>query len=245
MTLTGENPLLLYGYGAYGHPYDPGFNSNRLSYLERGFIVGIAHIRGGGELGRPWYEDGKWLKKKNTFCDFVASANHLINLKYTKSSKLAIYGASAGGLLIGAVLNMSASLFQVTVADVPFVDAINTMIDPSIPLTVNEYEEWGNPAEKEYFEYMITYSPYDNLKPGAYPHLLVTAGLNDPRVQYWEPAKYVAKLRTLKTDKNALILKTYMEEGHAGASGRYDFLKEVAFEQAFVLHHLGCFSKTS
>lgn len=231
----GSNPMLLEAYGSYGVSSDPTFDSKLLSLLDRGFVYALAHIRGGGELGRQWYDDGKLLLKKNTFLDFVAAAKHLIDKKYTSSKKLAITGASAGGLLMGAVMNMAPELFGAIVAEVPFVDAINTMLDPSLPLTVGEYDEWGNPEKKEFFEYMSTYSPYENVQAKAYPAMMFTAGLNDPRVAYWEPAKIVAKLRTVKTDQNVLLLKTEMEEGHGGASGRYDFLKEIAFNYAFII----------
>jgi oligopeptidase B len=231
----GNNRMLLYGYGSYGASIEPRFQIPRLSLLERGFIFAIAHIRGGGEMGREWYEDGKFLRKKNTFTDFIAAAEHLIGEGYTRPEKLAIMGRSAGGLLMGAVTNMRPDLFRTVIAGVPFVDVINTMLDPSIPLTVIEYEEWGNPNDPVYYEYMKSYSPYDNVQAKAYPHILVTAGLNDPRVQYWEPAKWVAKLRRMKTDNNRLLLKTNMGAGHAGASGRYDYLKEIAFEYAFLL----------
>lgn len=239
MVKDGSNYLMLYGYGSYGHSIEPRFSSHTLSLLDRGFIYAIAHVRGGGELGRWWYEQGKLLHKKNTFTDFIVCAEHLIAEGYTASGRLAIGGGSAGGLLIGAVVNMRPDLFAAAVADVPFVDVINTMADPSIPLTVIEYEEWGNPADKEYYEYMLSYSPYDQVEAKAYPNLLVTAGLNDPRVQYWEPAKWTAKLRSLKTEDNLLILKTNMGAGHMGASGRYDYLEEKAFEYAFILDRLG------
>jgi oligopeptidase B len=189
-------------------------------------------------MGRPWYDNGKLLKKKNTFTDFIACAEHLIKLNYTDNEHLVINGGSAGGLLMGAVANMRPDLFKLVIADVPFVDVINTMSDPSLPLVREEYEEWGNPNDKEYFEYMLSYSPYDNVKAQDYPTMLVTAGLNDPRVSYWEPAKFVAKLRANKTDKNFLLLKTNMDAGHAGASGRYDYLKEIAFEYAFIFKFL-------
>ncbi len=237
--LDGDHPLLLSGYGAYGANNDLGFNANALSLLERGFVVATAHIRGGGEMGRQWYEDGKLLHKKNTFTDFIACAEHLIAQGYTVPPKLVIRGRSAGGLLMGAVTNMRPDLFAGVIAGVPFVDVINTMLDPSIPLTVSEFEEWGNPTDQQFYAYMKSYSPYDNLTAQAYPHLLVTAGLNDPRVQYWEPAKWVAQLRTLKTDQNQLLLKTNMAAGHGGASGRYDYLREIAFEYAFILNILG------
>ncbi len=235
----GRNPLLLYGYGSYGHSYDPVFSANSLSLIDRGFVVAIAHIRGGSELGRAWYEDGKLLRKKNTFTDFIACAEHLIAEGFTSPERLAISGASAGGLLMGAVMNMRPDLFRAVVARVPFVDVINTMTDPTLPLTVIEYEQWGNPDEKEYFKYMRSYSPYDNVEPKAYPNLLLTAGLNDPRVSYWEPAKLAAKLRATKTDGNTLLLKTDTTSGHGGPSGRYDHLDEVAFEYAFLLDVLG------
>jgi oligopeptidase B len=190
-------------------------------------------------MGRPWYEDGKLLQKRNTFTDFIACAEHLVAERYTSPDRLAIQGGSAGGLLMGAVTNMRPDLFNVVVAQVPFVDVINTMLDPSIPLTVIEYEEWGNPNKKEAFDYMLSYSPYDNVEAKAYPNLLITAGLNDPRVAYWEPAKWTAKLRTLKTDDHRLLLRTNMGAGHGGASGRYDYLKEIAFDYAFILDTMG------
>jgi len=239
MTRDGNNPLYLMGYGSYGISMDPYFSSNRLSLLDRGFIYAIAHIRGGGEMGRYWYESGRLLSKKNTFTDFIACGDYLIEQKYTSHQKLVINGGSAGGLLIGAVVNMAPALCYIAVADVPFVDVMNTMLDASIPLTVIEYDEWGNPNEQEYFDYMMTYSPYDNVKAQAYPNMLITAGLNDTRVQYWEPAKWTAKLRANKTDNNRLILKVNMGAGHGGASGRYDYLKEIAFEYAFILDLMG------
>jgi len=239
MIKDGSNPFYLYGYGSYGYSMDPYFSSNRLSLLDRGFIYAMAHVRGGSEMGRWWYEDGKLKHKMNTFTDFIACAEHLIAEKYTSPEKLVISGASAGGLLVGAVVNMRPDLFNVVIADVPFVDAVNTMLDASIPLTVNEYTEWGNPEEKEYYDYMMQYSPYDNVEAKAYPNMLVTAGLNDPRVQYWEPAKWTARLRTLKTDDHLLLLKTNMGAGHGGASGRYDYLKEIALEYAFILDVMG------
>jgi oligopeptidase B len=239
MVKDGNNPLYLYGYGAYGSSMDPWFSSNRLSLLDRGFIFALAHVRGGGEMGRYWYEDGKLLNKRNTFTDFIAIAEHLIAENYTSPEKLVIDGASAGGLLIGAVVNMRPDLFGVVIADVPFVDLINTMLDESIPLTVIEWEEWGNPNKKEYYDYMMSYSPYDNVKAQSYPNMLILAGLNDTRVQYWEPAKWTAKLRAMKTDNNRLLLKTEMGSGHGGVSGRYSRLKEIAFDYAFVLDVLG------
>ena len=235
----GKAPAYLVGYGAYGDPYDPIFSSIRLSLIDRGIVVAIAHVRGGSERGRPWYEAGKLKNKINTFKDFIACAQYLIAEGYTARTGLSISGGSAGGLLIGAVLNMQPDLFSAAVADVPFVDVINTMLDTSIPLTVTEFDEWGNPQKKEDYLTMKVYSPYDNVRAQAFPPLLVTAGLNDPRVQYWEPAKWVAKLRALKTDDNTLLLKINMDAGHAGASGRYDYLKEFAFEYAFVLSQLG------
>ena len=239
MKRDGSNPLLLYGYGAYGISSDPNFSSNRLSLLDRGFIYAIAHIRGGGEMGRPWYDDGKLLHKKNTFTDFIACAEHLIDEKYTSTPKLVINGGSAGGLLMGAVVTMRPDLFGVVVAKVPFVDVVNTMLDESIPLTVIEFEEWGNPKEKKFYNYMKSYSPYDNVTAKPYPTMLITAGLNDPRVGYWEPAKFTAKLRTMKQDDNLLLLKVNMGAGHGGSSGRYDYLKEIALDYAFILDRLG------
>ena len=239
MIPDGRTPLLLYGYGSYGASMDPRFSSNHVSLLDRGFVFAIAHIRGGGEMGRPWYEDGKLLKKKNTFTDFIACAEHLIGEKYTSRDRLAIQGGSAAGLLMGAVTNMRPDLFKVVVAQVPFVDVMNTMSDASLPLTVIEYEEWGNPTDRTYSDYMMSYSPYDNVSAKAYPNMLITGGLNDPRVSYWEPAKWAAKLRMMKTDRNRLLLKTNMGAGHAGASGRYDRLEEIAFEYAFILDALG------
>ncbi len=236
---NGKNPLYLYGYGAYGVSIDPSFSSSRLSLLNRGFVYAIAHVRGGGEMGRYWYEDGKLLKKKNTFYDFIDCAEYLIKQKFTNPEKLVVSGGSAGGLLMGAVNNFRPDLFKVVLAHVPFVDVLNTMLDPTLPLTVIEYEEWGNPHQKEYYFYIKSYSPYDNVEAKNYPNMLVTAGLNDPRVSYWEPAKWVAKLRDLKTDHNLLLLKTKMGAGHSGASGRYDYLKDLAFEYAFVFKCLG------
>lgn len=235
----GPQPLLLYGYGSYGISIDPTFSSNRLSLLDRGFVFAIAHIRGGGDLGRPWYLDGKFLKKMNTFHDFIACAEFLIQRGLTSPEKLVISGGSAGGLLIGAVVNARPELFHGAILHVPFVDVINTMLDATLPLTVPEYEEWGNPAERNYFELMLSYSPYDNIRAQAYPHMLVTGGLNDPRVQYWEPAKWTAKLREHKKDDRLLLMKMHMGAGHAGASGRYDYLKEVALDYAFILYIMG------
>ncbi|MBD3170353.1 MAG: prolyl oligopeptidase family serine peptidase, partial [candidate division Zixibacteria bacterium] len=239
MTLDGANPLYLNAYGAYGISSDPYFSSNRLSLLDRGFIYAVGHIRGGGEMGRKWYDDGKLLNKKNSFNDLIAVAEHLIAEGYTSPEKMVLSGGSAGGLLVGAAANMRPDLFKVITAGVPFVDIINTMMDPSIPLTVKEYDEWGNPNEKEYFEYMLSYSPYDNVAAQDYPNILITASLNDTRVQYWEPAKWTAKLRANKTDDNLLLLKMNMGAGHGGASGRYDWLEEIAFKYAFILDRLG------
>ncbi len=239
LELDGTRPLLLNGYGSYGSNYDPAFSSNAVSLLDRGFVVAIAHVRGGEELGRPWYEDGKLLRKRNTFTDFIAAAEHLVSAGYTATDRLAISGCSAGGLLMGAAVNMRPDLFAAVVAEVPFVDVVTTMLDASIPLTVIEYEEWGNPNDPVYYEYMKSYSPYDNVAAQPYPPMLVTAGLNDPRVAYWEPAKWVAKLRATRTDGNRLLLKTNMGAGHSGSSGRYDYLREVAFKYAFVLVELG------
>jgi len=241
LILNGDNLCHLYGYGSYGYTIDPEFRTWYLSYLERGFVMAIAHIRGGGAYGRPWYEDGKLLKKKNTFSDFIAVAEYLINEKYTNPSKLVIQGASAGGLLMGAVINQAPHLFKAVILDVPFVDVINTMLDASIPLTVGEYEEWGNPNEKEYFDYMIGYSPYDNIAVRDYPNILLIAALNDPRVMYWEPTKYIAKLRTVKNNEKdkVYLYRCFTEEGHAGASGRYEFLKEIAFNMVYFFDLLG------
>jgi len=232
-------PMLLYGYGSYGIPMDPWFSSARISLLDRGMIFAIAHVRGGGDRGRTWYDDGKLLRKKNTFTDFIACAESLVRRRYTSSDKLVIQGGSAGGLLMGAVTNMRPDLFKAVVAQVPFVDVMNTMLDASLPLTTGEYLEWGNPNQPRAYKYMRSYSPYDNLEKGAYPAMLVETSLNDSQVGYWEAAKYVAKLRSLNTDRNPLLLKTIMEAGHGGASGRYDALKEVAFTFAFVLDQAG------
>ena len=235
-TEPGENtPLLLYGYGSYGSTVSDRFSSVRLSLLDRGFIFAIAHIRGGEYLGRDWYEDGKMFNKKNTFYDFIDAAKHLIDQKYTSSDHLYAEGGSAGGLLVGAVMNMNPELFNGIIAAVPFVDVVTTMLDESIPLTTGEFDEWGNPKNKDSYEYMLSYSPYDNVEAKDYPNLLVTTGLHDSQVQYFEPAKWVAKLRELKTDQNLLLLYTNMDTGHGGASGRFDALKEVARDYAFVL----------
>jgi oligopeptidase B len=230
----GSQPLLLYGYGSYGYSVESSFRSYRLSLLDRGFAYAIAHIRGGEELGRQWYEDGKLLKKKNTFYDFIDCGKYLIGQKYTSGEKLFGLGGSAGGLLIGAVINIEPDLFKGVIAAVPFVDVITTMLDESIPLTTGEYDEWGNPNEEKYYNYMLSYSPYDQVETKDYPHMLVTTGLHDSQVQYWEPAKWVAKLREMKTDDNQLLLWTNMDFGHSGASGRFEIYKEVALEYAFL-----------
>jgi oligopeptidase B len=235
----GQNPLLLYGYGAYGASIDAAFASPRLSLIDRGFIFAIAHVRGGQEMGRQWYEDGKLLKKKNTFSDFIASAEYLVRENFTNPAKLFAMGRSAGGLLMGAVTNIRPDLFNGVVAEVPFLDVVTTMLDPSIPLTTGEYDEWGDPNQKEFYFYMLSYSPYDNVEPKNYPNLLATAGLHDSQVQYWEPAKWVAKLRALKTNNNRLLLKTNMEAGHGGASGRFRRHRETAFSYAFLLDLAG------
>ena len=239
LQLDGERPLLLNGYGAYGLSYDPSFSSNTLSLLDRGFVVAIAHVRGGEEMGRPWYEGGTLLNPRSTCTDFIASAEHLVAAGYTSSDRLVINGGSAGGLLMGAVTNLRPDLFRVVLADVPFVDVVNTMLDASLPLTVIEYDEWGNPNDRTAYDYIRSYSPYDNIEAKDYPDMLVTAGLNDPRVAYWEPAKWTARLRATKTNGNRLLLRTNMGAGHGGASGRYDFLREIAFKYAFVLDVLG------
>ena len=236
--VTTRPPLYVYGYGSYGYALPLGFNSNRLSLLDRGVVIAYAHIRGGGDLGKPWHDAGKMLVKRNTFTDFIASVEHLTANGYGDPTRVAIEGGSAGGLLMGAVTNFRPDLFRVVLSHVPFVDVMNTMLDSSLPLTVPEYEEWGDPNQENYFKYMLTYSPYDNLKPASYPAMLVKTSLNDSQVMYWEPAKYVAKLRTLKTDSNPLLLVTNMEAGHGGASGRYDYLKEIAFDYAFLLREL-------
>ncbi|WP_239530919.1 S9 family peptidase [Muriicola jejuensis] len=233
--LNGTSPLLQYAYGSYGSTIDPSFSSTRLSLLDRGFIYAIAHVRGGEYLGRPWYEDGKLLNKKNTFTDFIDCSKFLIQEKYTSADHLYAWGGSAGGLLMGAVVNMAPELYHGVIAAVPFVDVVTTMLDDSIPLTTGEYDEWGNPNDPVYYEYMLSYSPYDNVKAQAYPNMYVSTGLHDSQVQYWEPAKWVAKLRELKTDDNLLFLDTNLEAGHGGASGRFEALKETAKEYAFLL----------
>ncbi len=235
---AGSNPLYVYGYGSYGYSLPIGFSSNRLSLLDRGVVLAYAHIRGGGDLGEPWHDAGKMLVKRNTFTDFIAAVEHLTAAGYGDPKRVAIEGGSAGGLLMGAVANMRPDLFRAVLSHVPFVDVMNTMLDASLPLTVPEYEEWGDPNDEKYFQYMLSYSPYDNLKPASYPAMLVKTSLNDSQVMYWEPAKYVAKLRTLKTDNNPLLLVTNMQAGHGGASGRYDYLKEIALDYAFLLREL-------
>ena len=235
---AGQNPLYVYGYGSYGYSLPIGFNANRLSLLDRGVIIAYAHIRGGGDLGKPWHDAGKMMVKRNTFTDFTSAVEYLTASGYGDPLRVAIEGGSAGGLLMGAVVNIKPELFRAVVSHVPFVDVMNTMLDASLPLTVPEYEEWGNPNEAEYFHYMLSYSPYDNLKPGSYPAILVKTSLHDSQVMYWEPAKYVAKLRTLKTDSHPLLLVTNMQAGHGGSSGRYDYLKEIAFDYAFLLREL-------
>jgi oligopeptidase B len=234
-----KNPLYLYGYGSYGYPLPIGFSASRLSLLDRGVVIAYAHIRGGGEMGDLWHDAGKMMVKRNTFSDFIAAAEQLVAKGYGANNRVAIEGGSAGGLLMGAVVNERPDLFRVVLSHVPFVDVMNTMLDASLPLTVAEYEEWGNPNEAEAFAYMRSYSPYDNLKPGDYPAMLVKTSLNDSQVMYWEPAKYVAKLRTLKTNGTPLLLHINMDAGHGGASGRYDYLKEIAFDYAFLLRELG------
>ena len=244
-TRDGRAPLLLYGYGSYGISIDPAFSSDLLSLLDRGFVYAIAHIRGGMDLGKQWHEDGRLLKKKNTFTDFIAGAETLIAQKYTSSPRLAITGGSAGGLLMGAVINMRPDLFAAVVTRVPFVDSLNTALDASLPLTVGEYEEFGDPAHVEFYQYMKSYAPYENVGAHEYPAILITAGLNDPRVSFWEPAKWTAKLRALRKDHRLLLLKVDMGAGHFGASGRYEHLKETAFNYAFLLGVLGAEPGTS
>jgi oligopeptidase B len=235
----GKNPLYVYGYGSYGYSLPLGFSSNRLSLLDRGVVMAYAHIRGGGDMGEPWHDAGKMLVKRNTFTDFIACVEHLTAQGYGDPQRVAAEGGSAGGLLMGAIVNMRPDLFRAIVSHVPFVDVMNTMLDASLPLTVPEYEEWGDPNDEKYFKYMLSYSPYDNLRVASYPAMLVKTSLHDSQVMYWEPAKYVAKLRTLKTDAYPLLLVTNMQAGHGGASGRYDYLKEIALDYAFVLRELG------
>jgi oligopeptidase B len=235
----GGAPGLLYGYGAYEIPSDPVFSSSLISLLDRGFVSAIAHVRGGGEMGRRWYEDGKLLHKRNSFTDLCAAAEHLVAEGYTQPRRLAIRGGSAGGLLVGAAVTMRPELFGAVVAEVPFVDVVTTMLDDSLPLTVIEWEEWGDPHQDEFYDYMLSYSPYDNIGARAYPPMLVTGGLNDPRVGFWEPAKFVARLRALRTDRNRLLLKMEMGAGHGGPSGRYQRWRDEAFVQAFLLDTVG------
>ena len=235
----GPAHVLLMGYGSYGISMDVGFRSNQVSLLERGVVIATAHVRGGGEMGRRWHDNGKYMHKTNTFTDFIACAERLIDAGYTTPEHLAATGGSAGGLLMGAVTNMRPDLFRAVIAHVPFVDVLTTMLDETLPLTVGEWEEWGNPNQEDYYHYMKSYSPYDNVEAKAYPDMLITAGLNDPRVSYWEPAKWSAKLRDMKTGDNVLLLKTNMGAGHGGVSGRYEQFKEVAFEYAFILKRLG------
>jgi oligopeptidase B len=237
--LDGTAALLLYGYGSYGYSIAVNFSSNRIGLFDRGMIFAVAHVRGGGELGKPWHDAGRLRQKRNTFTDFIASAEHLIARRYTTSESLVIEGGSAGGLLMGAVANMRPDLFRMVISHVPFVDVLNSMLDASLPLTVGEYEEWGDPRIAEDYFYMKSYCPYTNLEAKTYPTMLVKTALNDSQVMYWEPAKYVAKLRTLKTDANILLLKTNMGAGHGGASGRYDYLREIALDYAFLLTQLG------
>ena len=236
---AGTNPLYIYGYGSYGYALPVGFNSNRLSLLDRGFVLAYAHIRGGGDMGKPWHDAGRLMQKMNTFTDFIAVTEYLTSHGYGDPRRVAMEGGSAGGLLMGAVANMRPELYRAVLSHVPFVDVMNTMLDASLPLTIAEYEEWGNPNEAEAFAYMRQYSPYDNLERKAYPAMLVKTSLNDSQVMYWEPAKYVARLRTLKTDDRLLLLETNMSAGHGGASGRYDYLKEIAMDYAFLLQELG------
>jgi oligopeptidase B len=235
----GEAPLLLYGYGAYGLIHDPNFSLETLSLLDRGFVFAIAHVRGSEILGRAWYDGGRLFQKKNTFTDYIASAEHLLEKGYGHPEKVAALGASAGGLLVGAVLNLRPDLFRAAVTHVPFVDIVTTMLDESLPLTTGEYEEWGDPRVKEHYEYMLSYSPYDNVAPREYPHILVTTGINDSQVQYWEPAKWVAKLRAAQRGDARVLLKTHMEAGHHGPSGRYRQHQETALYYAFLLDVLG------
>jgi oligopeptidase B len=235
----GTNPLYIYGYGSYGYSLPVGFNSNRLSLLDRGFVLAYAHIRGGGDMGKPWHDAGRLMNKMNTFTDFIAVTEYLVAQGYGDARRVAMEGGSAGGLLTGAVANMRPDLYRAVLSHVPFVDVMNTMLDPTLPLTIAEYEEWGDPNQPKAFAYMLQYSPYDNLERKAYPAMLVKTSLHDSQVMYWEPAKYVAKLRTLKADDNVLLLETNMSAGHGGASGRYDYLKEIALDYAFLLQELG------
>jgi oligopeptidase B len=237
--LDGKSPMLLYAYGSYGLSMTPNFSTARLSLVDRGMIYAIAHIRGGSELGEKWRQEGRMFKKMNTFNDFVDSAKWLISNKFTASDRLVIQGGSAGGLLLGAVMNQAPELFKAAIVQVPFVDVMNTMLDDTLPLTTEEWIEWGNPNEKKAWDYMYTYSPYENITAKNYPNMLVEISLNDSQVPYWEGAKYVAKLRELKTDDNVILLKTNMGAGHGGSSGRYDRLKEVAFGYAYALTQVG------
>ncbi len=240
MKHDGRSPMLLYGYGSYGLAMSAGFNSNLMSLVDRGVTFAMAYVRGGGELGKPWHDAGRMMKKRNTFTDFIAAAEHLVRERYTSPDRLAIQGVSAGGLLVGAVTNMRPDLFKVVLSQVPFVDVVNTMLDESLPLTVSEFEEWGNPKIESEYRYIKTYSPYDNVAAASYPAMLVKTSYNDSQVMYWEPAKYVARLRALKTDKNPLLFHINMDPaGHGGKSGRYDRLREIAFDYAFVLRQLG------
>jgi oligopeptidase B len=238
VTRDGNNPLLLYGYGSYGSSLDASFSAYRISLLDRGVVYAIAHVRGGQEMGRWWYEDGKLLKKMNTFTDFIDVGKYLVESEWTNPERMACQGGSAGGLLIGAVVNIEPELFTAAHAAVPFVDVVTTMLDDSIPLTTGEFDEWGDPKTKEYYDYMKSYSPYDNVEAKDYPALLVTTGLHDSQVQYFEPAKWVARLRTRKTDDNVLILKTEMEAGHGGGSARDKRYEETAFNYAFLLDRM-------
>jgi oligopeptidase B len=237
--LDGNSPMLLYAYGSYGASITPNFSSARLSLVDRGMIYAIAHIRGGSELGEKWRQEGRMFKKLNTFYDFVDSADWLIKNKYTSPDRLVIQGGSAGGMLMGGVVNIAPKLFKAAIVQVPFVDVINTMLDDTLPLTTEEWIEWGNPNEKEAFDYMIKYSPYDNVKAQNYPNMLIETSLNDSQVPFWEGAKFAAKLRSVKTDNNTILLKTNMGAGHGGSSGRYDRLKEVAFDYAYALSQVG------
>jgi oligopeptidase B len=237
--LDGSAPLLLYGYGSYEHSTEPAFRASRLSLLDRGFVFAMAHVRGGGELGRTWYEQGRLEHKENTFTDFIACAEHMIERSYTSSGRIVARGGSAGGLLMGAIVNARPELFAAIVAEVPFVDVVTTMLDPSLPLTITEWEEWGDPREPDAYARMKRYSPYDNVRDQAYPTMLVTTGLNDPRVQYWEPAKWVAKLRAHTTSGKPIILRTEMGAGHGGPSGRYQAWRDEALVLSFVCNAVG------
>ena len=228
----------MYGYGSYGYSQEANFQTNRLSLIDRGFVYAVAHIRGGSEMGRAWYDQGRLLHKKNSFYDFIACAEHLITQGYTRPQKLAMMGGSAGGLLVAAVTNLRPDLFKAVVALVPFTNVITAILTPDLPLTVTEYDQWGHPDSQEAFDYMLSYSPYENVDRKAYPHILARAGLNDLQVPYWDPAKWVAKLRSYKTDQNRLVLLTNMDSGHGGSSGRYNYLREVAENYAFLLDTL-------